>query len=54
MNSFNYEYPVRQHFGKGCAESAIKEKMKRVEAKCVMLACNGIGHRSGDNWSQGM
>lgn len=54
MNSFNYEYPVRQHFGKGCAESAIKEEMKRVEAKCVMLACNGIGHRSGDNWSQGM
>ena len=33
MNSFNYEYPVRQHFGKGCAESAIKEEMKRVEAK---------------------
>lgn len=25
MNSFNYEYPVRQHFGKGCAEGAIKE-----------------------------
>ena len=24
MNSFNYEYPVRQHFGKECAESAIK------------------------------
>ncbi len=41
MNSFNYEYPVRQHFGKGCAESAIKEEMKRVEAKCVMLAYGG-------------
>lgn len=41
MNSFNYEYPVRQHFGKGCAESAIKEEMKRVETKCVMLAYGG-------------
>lgn len=41
MNSFNYEYPVHQHFGKGCAESAIKEEMKRVEAKCVMLAYGG-------------
>lgn len=41
MNSFNYEYPVRQHFGKGCAESAIKEEMKRVESKCVMLAYGG-------------
>lgn len=41
MNSFNYEYPVRQHFGKGCAESEIKEEMKRVEAKCVMLAYGG-------------
>ena len=41
MNSFNYEYPVRQLFGKGCAESAIKEEMKRVESKRVMLAYGG-------------
>lgn len=41
MDSFNYEYPVRQHFGKGCAESTIKEEMKRVEAKRVMLAYGG-------------
>ena len=41
MNSFNYEYPVRQHFGKGCAEGAIKEEMKRVEATRVMLAYGG-------------
>ncbi len=30
MNSFNYQYFVRQHFGKGCIEDAIKEKMKRA------------------------
>lgn len=40
MNSFNYVYPVRQHFGKGCAESAIKEEMKNV-GKRVLLAYGG-------------
>ena len=28
MDKFVYQYPVRQYFGKGCAESAIKEEMK--------------------------
>ena len=27
MDNFTYRYPVRQHFGKGCAESAIKEEL---------------------------
>lgn len=40
MNNFNYQYPVRQHFGKGCAEGAIKEEMKHV-GKRVLLA---VGH----------
>lgn len=40
MNSFNYQDPVRQHFGKGCAEGAIKEEMKRV-GKRVLLAYGG-------------
>lgn len=40
MNSFTYQYPVRQHFGKGCAESAIKEEMKLVD-KNVLLAYGG-------------
>lgn len=40
MNSFNYEYPVRQHFGKGCAEEAIKEEMGRVCSR-VLLAYGG-------------
>ena len=38
MNSFTYQYPVRQHFGKGCAESAIKEEMKRLSGQNVLLA----------------
>lgn len=40
MNSFNYEYPVRQHFCKGCAEEAIKEEMGRVGSR-VLLAYGG-------------
>ncbi len=40
MNSFNYEYPVRQYFGKGCAEEAIKKEMNRVGGR-VLLAYGG-------------
>ncbi|MGM9689217.1 MAG: iron-containing alcohol dehydrogenase [Bacteroidaceae bacterium] len=40
MISFNYQYPVRQHFGKGCAENALKEEMKKV-GKQVLLAYGG-------------
>lgn len=40
MNNFIYQYPVRQHFGKGCAEGTIKEEMPRV-GKNVMLAYGG-------------
>ena len=40
MNNFTYQYPVRQHFGKGCAESAIKEELNRV-GKNVLLAYGG-------------
>lgn len=40
MDRFTYQYPVRQHFGKGCAESAIKEEMTHV-GKNVLLAYGG-------------
>ena len=40
MDKFTYQYPVRQHFGKGCAESAIKEEMARVGDR-VLLAYGG-------------
>ena len=40
MNNFTYQYPVRQHFGKGCAEGAIKEEMTRV-GKNILLAYGG-------------
>lgn len=37
MNSFNYQYPVRQYFGKGCAEDALRKEMPEMGEK-VMLA----------------
>ena len=40
MDNFTYQYPVRQHFGKGCAERAIKEEMGRV-GRNVLLAYGG-------------
>ena len=40
MDNFTYQYPVRQHFGKGCAENAIKEEMTRT-GKNVLLAYGG-------------
>ena len=40
MDKFAYQYPVRQHFGKGCAEGAIKDEMTHV-GKNVLLAYGG-------------
>ena len=47
MNSFTYQYPVRQHFGKGCAESAIKEEMKRVGGRVLLAYGGGSLRRTG-------
>lgn len=30
MNNFTYHYPVRQYFGKGCAEEAVKGELKQA------------------------
>lgn len=46
MNTFDYHYPVRQHFGKGCAEEAIRSEMKNV-GTCVLLAYGGSLKRTG-------
>ena len=47
MNSFVYHYPVRQHFGKGCAEGAIKEEMKHVGTRILLAYGGGSLKRSG-------
>lgn len=40
MTSFNYQYPVKQYFGKGCAEDALKKEMSDM-GSVVMLAYGG-------------
>lgn len=40
MDKFFYRYPVRQYFGKGCAESAVKKELEDV-GKNVLLAYGG-------------
>ncbi len=47
MDNFIYRYPVRQHFGKGCAESAIKEEMARVGRNVLLAYGGGSLKRSG-------
>ena len=49
MNNFTYQYPVRQHFGKGCAEGAIKEEMRLV-GKNVLLAYGGGSLKRSIRW----
>ena len=48
MDNFTYQYPVRQHFGKGCAEGAIKEEMKRVGSR-VLLEINATYDGDGSS-----
>lgn len=47
MDKFTYQYPVRQHFGKGCAESAIKEEMARVGNRVLLAYGGGSLRRTG-------
>lgn len=47
MDKFTYQYPVRQHFGKGCAESAIKEEMSRVGDRVLLAYGGGSLRRTG-------
>ena len=47
MDKFPYQYPVRQHFGKGCAESAIKEEMARVGDRVLLAYGGGSLRRTG-------
>ncbi|HBB06155.1 MAG TPA: NADH-dependent alcohol dehydrogenase [Bacteroides sp.] len=47
MDKFTYQYPVRQHFGKGCAESAIKEEMARVGDRVLLAYGGGSLRRTG-------
>lgn len=47
MNTFDYRYPVRQHFGKGCAEEAIRREMKNVGTRVLLAYGGGSLKRTG-------
>lgn len=47
MNTFDYHYPVRQHFGKGCAEEAIRSEMKNVGTRVLLAYGGGSLKRTG-------
>ena len=40
MNRFDYEFPVRIHFGQGCFEDSLKQELQKY-GKNVMLAYGG-------------
>ena len=40
MKRFDYEFPVRIHFGQGCFEDALKKELQKY-GKRVMLAYGG-------------
>ena len=40
MNRFDYEYPVRIHFGQGCFEESLKKELPKY-GQTVMLAYGG-------------
>ena len=47
MNNFIYQYPVKQHFGKGCAEEAIKTELKKVGNNVLLAYGGGSLKRTG-------
>ena len=47
MNNFVYHYPVKQYFGKGCAEGAIKNELKTVGKNVLLAYGNGSVKNSG-------
>lgn len=47
MNDFIYQYPVKQYFGKGCAEDAIKTELKNVGDNVLLAYGGGLLKRTG-------
>lgn len=47
MNNFVYQYPVKQYFGKGCAEEAIKTELRNVGTNVLLAYGGGSLKRTG-------
>lgn len=47
MDNFIYQYPIKQYFGKGCAEEAIKTELKKVGENVLLAYGGGSLKRTG-------
>ena len=47
MNRFTFRYPVKQYFGKGCAEEAIKEELENTGNHILLAYGGGSLKRTG-------
>lgn len=47
MDNFIYQYPVRQYFGKGCAEKAIKGELQKAGTNVLLAYGGGSIKRAG-------
>lgn len=47
MEKFEFHYPVKQYFGKGCAEDAVKKEMKNTGANVLLAYGGGSLKRTG-------
>ena len=53
MNSFTYDYPVRNYFGEGAMDQALDAEMGAM-GKTVMLAYGGGRLHSRRRWRVGL
>ena len=49
MDNFIYQYPIKQYFGAGCAEEAIKTELKKVGENVLLAYGGGSLKRTGLN-----
>lgn len=47
MDNFIYKYPVKQYFGKGCAEEAVKNELRNAGKNVLLAYGNGSLRRTG-------
>ena len=47
MDNFIYQYPIKQYFGAGCAEEAIKTELKKVGGNVLLAYGGGSLKRTG-------
>lgn len=47
MNKFDYEFPVRIHFGQGCFEDSLKQELQKYKKNVILAYGGGSLKRTG-------